>query len=130
MFPSFWPVPRRKELTPCAIIVQGDLAAALVARTRYKDSRREVSINTRKASDLESKGFVDKAEEARGLVAEGTKRMDADREELLRHFMIVEQRKPALQTVVQSYLNAQLQYHQQCLLSCDNALASIAKPLS
>ena len=52
--------------------------------------------------------------------------MDTDREELLRHFMIVEQRKPALQSVVQAYLHAQMLYHQQCLLSADNALASIA----
>jgi len=71
--------------------------------------------------------MADKAEEAKKQAEEGTKVMEEAREELLRQFMVVEQRKPALQTVLQSYLQAQLQYHQQCLLSCDNALTSISK---
>eukprot|EP00282_Hemiselmis_andersenii_P021233 CAMPEP_0172036414 /NCGR_PEP_ID=MMETSP1041-20130122/22155_1 /TAXON_ID=464988 /ORGANISM="Hemiselmis andersenii, Strain CCMP439" /LENGTH=364 /DNA_ID=CAMNT_0012693649 /DNA_START=37 /DNA_END=1126 /DNA_ORIENTATION=+ len=83
----------------------------------------QASIYTKKVADLEAKGLADKAEEAKRQAAEGTKQMEADRDELLRHFMTVEQRKPALQTVVQAYLQAQLQYHQQCLLSADNAIA-------
>jgi len=86
----------------------------------------QASIYTKKVADLEAKGLADKAEEAKRQAAEGTKQMEADRDELLRHFMTVEQRKPALQTVVQAYLQAQLQYHQQCLLSADNAIAALA----
>lgn len=119
--------PASRLVSSLGAFLQGELASALAARTRYKDSRREVSIYVRKASEFEGKGMADKAEEAKKQAEEGTKVMEEAREELLRQFMVVEQRKPALQTVLQSYLQAQLQYHQQCLLSCDNALTSISK---
>uniref|UniRef100_A0A7S0W645 BAR domain-containing protein n=1 Tax=Hemiselmis tepida TaxID=464990 RepID=A0A7S0W645_9CRYP len=117
--------PAAKLVGALEAFVHGELAQALAARTKYKDSRREASIYTKKVADLESKGLADRAEEARRQAAEGARQMEGDREELLRQFMAVEQRKPALQTVVQAYLQAQLQYHQQCLLSADNAIAAL-----
>eukprot|EP00285_Hemiselmis_virescens_P008695 CAMPEP_0173384446 /NCGR_PEP_ID=MMETSP1356-20130122/7014_1 /TAXON_ID=77927 ORGANISM="Hemiselmis virescens, Strain PCC157" /NCGR_SAMPLE_ID=MMETSP1356 /ASSEMBLY_ACC=CAM_ASM_000847 /LENGTH=290 /DNA_ID=CAMNT_0014339793 /DNA_START=45 /DNA_END=917 /DNA_ORIENTATION=- len=117
--------PAAKLISSLDSFIHTELAQALQARVKYKDTRREVSIYTKKVADLEAKGLAEKAEEAKAQVAEGTKRMDTDREELLKHFMGVEQRKPALQSVVQAYLHAQLQYHQQCLMSAEHAIAAV-----
>jgi len=102
-----------------------ELGQALEARTKYKDTRREVSLNTKKAQDLEAKGQADKAPALRQQIEEQTASMAADREELMRLFMAAEQQKPALQSSVHSYLQAQLQYHRECAESADKATAAL-----
>jgi len=58
-------------------------------------------------------------------VTEGTVEMEAAREELMGRFMTAEQQKPALQSAVQNYLQAQMEFHKHSVGSVDKALGTI-----
>jgi len=51
--------------------------------------------------------------------------MEAAREELMGRFMTAEQQKPALQSAVQNYLQAQMEFHKHSVGSVDKALGTI-----
>jgi hypothetical protein len=141
--------PAAKLIAALESFLSKDLAAALAARTAYKDVRREVSLNKSKAAELEGKGQADRAAALKAQVEAGMEALQAAREELMRLFMAAEQQKPMLQSSVRrapraarpcpeatlnpqgpaqvhAYLQAQLSYHQQCVASADKALAGIA----
>ncbi|KAJ1496299.1 hypothetical protein T484DRAFT_1923935 [Baffinella frigidus] len=118
--------PAAKLMGSLESFLNKDLAAALAARTAYKDVRREVSLNKSKAAELESKGQADRAAALNAQLVSGQEVMDGAREELMRLFMAAEQQKPALQSSVHAYLQAQLTYHDQCVSSADKALSSIS----
>mmetsp|Transcript_9582 Transcript_9582/g.22716 ORF Transcript_9582/g.22716 Transcript_9582/m.22716 type:complete len:296 (-) Transcript_9582:280-1167(-) len=104
-----------------------DLAQAMAARTKYKDSRREVSLNTKKLHEMESKNqWPDRVAALKQQIEEQTAGMTTDREELMKLFMVAEQQKPALQSSVHTYLQAQLQYHRECAQSADKAMAALS----
>ena len=120
--------PAAKLIAALESFLADDLSHALVARTKYKDVRREVSLNTKKVQEMEANPVPTAAERLAKLktqVEEGTRVMAEAREELMRLFMAAEQQKPALQTSVHSYLQAQLQYHEACAASTEAALQSI-----
>lgn len=121
--------PAAKLIAALESFLAEDLSQALVVRTKYKDVRREVSLNTKKVQEMEANPVPTAAERLQKLktqVEEGTKLMDETREELMRLFMAAEQQKPALQSSVHSYLQAQLQYHEACCKSTEAALQGIA----
>ena len=121
--------PAAKLIAALESFLSEDLSQALVARTKYKDVRREVSLNTKRVQEMEANPVPTAAERLQKLktqVEEGTKLMEEAREELMRLFMAAEQQKPALQSSVQSYLQAQLQYHEACYKSTEAALQGIA----
>ena len=103
-----------------------ELALAVKARADYKDLRREVSLNAKRVEDLEGKGSSDRLEALKQSVADGMKHLEEKREELMRSFMVAEQRKPTLQMSLHSYLQAQLEYHQQCAISAEKTLSSLS----
>lgn len=120
--------PAARLLAALESFLSQDLAKALVARTRYKDVRREVSLNTKKVGEMEANPVPTAAERLAKLktsVEEGTAQLEEAREELMRLFMAAEQQKPALQSSVHSYLQAQLKFHEACVISSDAALDSI-----
>ena len=105
-----------------------ELAQAVKARSDYKDLRRELSLAAKRADDLEGKAPADRAEAARQAVADGMKQLEGRREELMRAFMAAEQRKPALQTSLHQFLQAELAFHRQAAESATRALAAAAAP--
>lgn len=120
--------PAAKLIAALESFLAQDLSQALIARTKYKDVRREVSLNTKKVQEMEANPVPTAAERLSKLkvqVEEGSKLMEEAREELMRLFMAAEQQKPALQSSVHSYLQAQLQFHEACAKSTESSLAAI-----
>jgi hypothetical protein len=117
--------PAAKLLAAIEGFLDKELAQAVKARSDYKDLRREVSLNAKRAEDLEIKGPSERLEAQKQLVADGMKQLEARREELMRTFMTAEQRKPTLQMSLHSYLQAQIEYHQQCAISAEKALETV-----
>jgi hypothetical protein len=117
--------PAAKLISAIEGFLDKELAQAVRARSDYKDLRREVSLNAKKVEDLESKGQSDRLEACKQVVADGMKLLEVKREELMRTFMVAEQRKPTLQMSLHSYLQAQLEYHQQCAISAEKILKSV-----
>lgn len=120
--------PAAKLLAALAAFLDEDVALALAARTKYKDVRRELSLNSKKVQEMEANPVASAGERLARLkaqVEEGTKAMGESREELMRLFMAAEQQKPALQSSVHSYLQAQLQFHEACAQSSAAALAAL-----
>jgi len=120
--------PAAKLVAALQSFLAQDLAQALIARVKYKDIRREVSLNTKKVQEMEANPVPTAAERLSKLkvqVEEGGKLMVEAREELMRLFMAAEQQKPALQSSVHSYLSAQLVFHEACAKSSDAALAQL-----
>ena len=121
--------PAAKLIAALECFLAEDLSQALVARTRYKDVRREVSLNTKKVQEMEANpvpAAADRLVKLRAQVEEGSRTMGEAREELMRLFMAAEQQKPALQSSVHSYLEAQLRYHEACAKSTEAALQGLA----
>jgi len=121
--------PAAKLLAALESFLAQDLAQALAARTKYKDIRRELSLNSKKVQEMEANPVPTAAERLAKLktqVEEGGKQMEEAREELMRLFMAAEQQKPALQSSVHTYLQAQLKFHEACAQSTEAALASLA----
>jgi len=75
--------PAAKLIASLETFILGDLTEALAARTKYKDVRREVSLNTIKAQELEAKHQQLSADALKKQVTEGTVEMEAAREELM-----------------------------------------------
>ena len=117
--------PAAKLIAAIEGFLNKELAAALKARADYKDARREVSLTAKRAEDLQSKGQVDRVEALKQTISEGMKALEAKRDELMRAFMVAEQRKPTLQTSLHTYLQAQLAYHRQCAESSQTALDAL-----
>ena len=120
--------PAAKLLAALESFLAEDLSQALMARTKYKDIRREVSLNSKKVQEMEATPVPAAAERLAKLktqVEEGTDQLQEAREELMRLFMAAEQQKPALQSSVHSYLQAQLAFHQACAKSTESALSGI-----
>ena len=120
--------PAAKLLASLESFLAEDLAQALVARTKYKDIRRELSLNTKKVQDMEAHPVPAAAErlaKLKTLVEEGGKALQEAREELMRLFMAAEQQKPALQSSVHNYLQSQLKFHEACAHSTCAALDGI-----
>ena len=99
--------PAAKLIASLESFLSEDLSKALVARVKYKDVRREVSLNSKKVQEMEANPVAhaaDRLAKLKAQVEEGSKRMEESREELMRLFMAAEQQKPAMQTSVHSYL--------------------------
>ncbi|EKX46828.1 hypothetical protein GUITHDRAFT_107186 [Guillardia theta CCMP2712] len=114
--------PASKLVLALDTFIKEELAEAMAARTRYKDNRREVSLNIKKVQDLEAKGHADKAASVKTTIEQGKEQLQQHRDELMRLFMNVEQKKPLLQSAVQTFLQAQMQFHEDCLKSTEEAL--------
>ena len=117
--------PAAKLIAAIEGFLDKELAQAVRARSDYKDLRREVSLNAKKVEDIEGKGTSDRLESLKQVVADGMKMLEEKREELMRTFMVAEQRKPTLQMSLHSYLQAQVEYHQQCAISAEKILQSV-----
>ena len=117
--------PAAKLIAAIEGFLDKELAQAVRARSDYKDLRREVSLNAKKVEDIEGKGTSDRLEPLKQVVADGMKMLEEKREELMRTFMVAEQRKPTLQMSLHSYLQAQVEYHQQCAISAEKILQSV-----
>eukprot|EP00960_Hanusia_phi_P026377 746229-Hanusia_phi.AAC.10 len=106
----------------------------------------------KKLQDLEAKGQADRAASLKttvrpcvgrrqsmltiGQIDQGKQQLQSQRDEVMRVFMNVEQKKPLLQSAVQTFLQvrgpslfpfslflqAQLQFHEDCLKSTEEAL--------